>query len=237
MSEFLKYELHIKGTVLCLWSYPRCIKIWILIYCGGLKFPHRAVVLLVLESDGAYTSLNGQSARKSKVLILVCFYKTRGDIEQELWGYWLPEECIKQWCDKRSGYGCLRKNCGQGENEAVTLLYLITWPIWPTYRVKAQDSKRYVSHKWPVSPVTELLPLCFLCCFSGLRALLLLTYTVACKSEIFHELDSMDFHPHNGFHFSELLAFLCHYYSRIFIIWIINFEGSEYRQVSNFYSD
>jgi len=28
--EFLKYELHIKGTVLCFWSFIRCIKIWIM---------------------------------------------------------------------------------------------------------------------------------------------------------------------------------------------------------------
>ena len=37
----------------------------------GLKFPQRAVVLLVLESDGACTILNGHSARKSAVLVLV----------------------------------------------------------------------------------------------------------------------------------------------------------------------
>jgi len=34
------------------------------IYYRGLKFPHRAVVLLVLGSDGACTGLNGHSARK-----------------------------------------------------------------------------------------------------------------------------------------------------------------------------
>ena len=33
------------------------------IYCRGLKFPHRAVVLLVLESDGACTGLNGHSGK------------------------------------------------------------------------------------------------------------------------------------------------------------------------------
>ena len=35
-----------------------------MIYYRGLKFPHIAVVLLVLESDGACTGLNGHSARK-----------------------------------------------------------------------------------------------------------------------------------------------------------------------------
>ena len=122
--------------------------------------------------------------KKSAVLVLVCWYKARCGREQELWGYWLPEGCIKQWCDKRSGYGCLSKKCELGEHEAVTLLYLVPWPSCPTYRVKTQDWKRYVSHHWPVSPVTQQLGLCFLYCFSGLSAILLLTYAVACKSEV-----------------------------------------------------
>jgi len=54
------------------------------IYYSGLKFPHIAVVLLVLESDGKCTSLNGLSARKSAVLVLVCCYKAMGDREQDL---------------------------------------------------------------------------------------------------------------------------------------------------------
>ena len=48
------------------------------------KFPWRAVVLLVLESDSACTGLNGHSARKSAVLVLVCCCKARADREQEL---------------------------------------------------------------------------------------------------------------------------------------------------------
>jgi len=51
----------------------------------GLKLPQRAVILLVLESDVAYTSLNGHSARKSAVLVLVWCYKATGDREQDLW--------------------------------------------------------------------------------------------------------------------------------------------------------
>ena len=46
----------------------------------------------------------------------------------------------------RSGYGCLSKKFEQGEHEAVTLLFLVPWPSWPTYRVKTQDSKHYVSY-------------------------------------------------------------------------------------------
>jgi hypothetical protein len=54
------------------------------IYYSGLKFPHIAVALLALESDGACNSLNGHCARKTKVLVLVCCYKASGDREQDL---------------------------------------------------------------------------------------------------------------------------------------------------------
>ena len=166
------------------------------------------MVLLVLESDGACTGLNGDSARKTKVLVLVWCWKARDDREQELWGYWLPEGCIKQWCDKRSIYGCLNKKCELGEHEAVTLLYLVSWPSCLTYRVKTQDLKHYVSHHWPVSPVTQQLGLWVLYCFSGLWALLLLTYVVACKFWSCHELGCMQCHPHTGFHYSKLLTYV-----------------------------
>ena len=42
-----------------------------MIYYRGLKFPHRAVVLLVLESDVACTGLNGHYARETEVMVLV----------------------------------------------------------------------------------------------------------------------------------------------------------------------
>ena len=54
-----------------------------MIYYRGLEFPHRAAVLLVLEADVACTSLNDHCARKTEVLVLVC-YKARGDREQDL---------------------------------------------------------------------------------------------------------------------------------------------------------
>jgi len=71
LSGFLAYQLHTKGTVLCFWSCLRCIKIWIVIYNKGLKFPHKAVVLLVLDSDAACNILIDHSARKSAVMVLV----------------------------------------------------------------------------------------------------------------------------------------------------------------------
>jgi hypothetical protein len=42
------------------------------VYNKGLEFPQKAVVLLLLESDTAKcTNLNGHSAGKSAVLVLV----------------------------------------------------------------------------------------------------------------------------------------------------------------------
>jgi len=130
------------------------VKSWILIYYRGLKIPHSAVVLLVLESDCACTGLNDHCARESAVLVLVWCYKARGDREQDLWRYCLSEGCIKQWCDKTSGYDCVSKKCELGEHEAVTLLYLVSSPSTPIYRVKKQDSKHIDYHDWPESTLT-----------------------------------------------------------------------------------
>jgi hypothetical protein len=105
------YQLQIKGIVLYCWSFLRCVEISIVIYCRGLKFPHRAVVVLVLESNGACTGLNGHCARTSAVLVLVCCYKASGDREHDLWRYWQSEGCIKQRCDRASGDGCQTKKC------------------------------------------------------------------------------------------------------------------------------
>ena len=69
----------------------------------------------MLESDGACTGLNGHCARKTRMLVLVCCYKARGDREQDLQSYRLPEGCIKKWCDRASGYGCLSNKCLKGE--------------------------------------------------------------------------------------------------------------------------
>jgi hypothetical protein len=65
VSGFLVYQFHIKGIVLYYQRSLRCIKSWIVIYYSGLKFPHGTVVLLVLESDGACTILNGHCLTKN----------------------------------------------------------------------------------------------------------------------------------------------------------------------------
>ena len=38
------------------------------------------------------------------------------------------------------------RSVSRGSNEAVTLLYLVSSPSTPTYRLKSQDLKHYVSH-------------------------------------------------------------------------------------------
>jgi hypothetical protein len=59
----------------------RCIKFWIVIYYKGRKYPQIVVVLLPLESDAAFTTLNGHSARKIAVLVVVWSYKATGEKE------------------------------------------------------------------------------------------------------------------------------------------------------------
>ena len=163
----------IKWIVQYFWGSLKCIKIWIMLHYRGLKFPHRAVVLLVLESDVACTGLNGHSARKTEVLVLVWWNKARGEREQELWGYWLPEGCIKQWCDKPSGYGCLCKKCEQGEHEAVTVLYLVPW-----------------------------LPLIFLKSLCILSGCPVINIRSCCQDRRLSWVGTMEYHPHTGFHYS-----------------------------------
>ena len=75
------------------------------------------MVLLVLESDGACTSLNGHCARKRAVLVLVFEVL-------DLQRYRPPESCINQWFDKPSCCGCVSKKCELGKHEVVTLLCL-----------------------------------------------------------------------------------------------------------------
>jgi hypothetical protein len=154
------------------------------VYYRGLKFPHWALVLLVLESDGACTSLNDHCARKSAVLVLVCCYKARGDREQYLWRYWLSEGCIKQRYDRVSGYGCESR----WSNEAVTLLYLVSLPSTVTYRVGTRYSKRYDYHNGNPNLCSRYLCASFI--ISQVSwSLLFLTYVVSSKIWICHELD------------------------------------------------
>jgi hypothetical protein len=217
VSGFLKYELHIKGTVLYFWSSLRCIKIWIEIYCRGLKFPHRAVVLLVLESDGACISLNCHCARETEVLFLVWCYKARGDRKQDLWRYRLSEGCIKQRCDKHSGYGCLSKKCELWVQWSSELAVSCTLAKLSNI----QSDNTGFETNW-LSPLTRIhidvadssvLPLLFL---KSLCILLGCPIINICSCYQYGKLSwvgPMEYHPHTGFHYSELLTYLCYDYS------------------------
>ena len=108
-QELFKCELHIKGTVLYVWSCRRCIKNWIVVCYRGSKYPQKTAFILLLESDVAGTSLSGHL---SAVLFLMWCCKSTGDREQHLWSYWSPEGCIKKWYGKTKCYSCLYKKCG-----------------------------------------------------------------------------------------------------------------------------
>jgi len=87
----------------------------------GLRFPQKAVVLLALEEGAAAcTSLNGHCVKwplcKKKCSVgFSMMLQSHRWYRIRLWRYWLPERCIKQWCDKPTGDGYLCKKCGLGE--------------------------------------------------------------------------------------------------------------------------
>ena len=110
-------------------SSLRYIKIWIVMFYRGLKFPHTAVVLLALETDAACTSLCDHFARrKSTMFVLVWCYKPTCDTEQDLWKYWLPEGWFSSGSTSLWVMVTSARSVGWGRNEELTLLYLVPWP-------------------------------------------------------------------------------------------------------------
>ena len=169
--------------------------------------------------------------KKSAVLVLVWCYKARGDREQELWGYWLPEGCIKQWCDKPSGYGCLSKKCEQGEQWSSALA--VSYTLAKLSDIQHENTRLETLCFTPLTgifsdtAVRSVLPLLFL------RSLSSPTVNIcSCLQEWnCHELDCMQCHPHTGFPSSKFLTYLCHDYSRIINISVTNIDGIEYEQI------
>ena len=111
VSGYLEYYLHNERTALYFWCFLSSCKCSIVIYCRGLIFPQGAVVLLLLESDAACTSLNGHCAGKK------CIFGFKMMLQSHRWWrtvffrYWRSELCITKWYDMPSGYGCLSKKC------------------------------------------------------------------------------------------------------------------------------
>jgi len=205
VSGFLVYQLHIKGIVPYYWSSLTCIENWILICYMGLKFPHGAVFLHVLESDGACTGLNGHCASNSAVLVLVCCYKARGDREQDLWRYWLPEGCIKQQYDRASGYGCLNKKYEMGEQCSIDLAVSCIL----TKHCDIQSENTRFKTLW-LSPLPTIhidiadscvLPLPFLRSLSNLSGCLIINIRSCHQDRKLSWVGPVEYHPNTGFQF------------------------------------
>jgi hypothetical protein len=107
----------------------------------SVKYPQRAVVFLVLESDAACTIFNGHS--KKKVQFWFKYDATNTEvIENRIFE---GTDCLKAALS--SGMTSLQvmvasaTSWSSGYIEAVSLLYLVPWPSTITYRVDTQDSK------------------------------------------------------------------------------------------------
>ena len=102
----------------------------------------------MLESDGACTGLNGHSARK--VHCWFSYDATEPGVIEKVLIDSEGTDCLKAALS--SGVTSLQvvvasaRSVSRGSNEAVTLLCLVSSPSTPTYRVKSQHSKHYVSH-------------------------------------------------------------------------------------------
>jgi len=223
------YQLYVEGIVLYYWSSLRCIKIWIVIYYRGLKFPHRAAVLLVLESDGACTGLNGHCARKSIVLVLVCCYKARGDREQDLWRYWLPEGCIKKWYD-------------QPQQQVWTGGAMKQWPCCISYLGQALWHTEWKNKikTLRLSPLTgvhidiadsRVLPVMFHRSLSILSGCPIINIHSCHQYKKLSWLGPMEYHPHIRFHYSKLPNYLSYDYGSFIKISGIDLDESGCMQV------
>jgi hypothetical protein len=173
-----------------------------MIYSRWLKFPPRAVVLLLLESDSACTCLNDHSAKNISLLVLVWCNKDRRGGEQALWGYRLPKGCIKLWFCYPSAYGCLSKKCELRNNEAVTLLYLAHWLLLMSLK--------------SLSILSGSLIINIHCCHQDRK----LSW-----------VGPMEYHPHTVFNYSKFRTYLYHDYNRFSNISGLELGGSGYMQV------
>ena len=176
------------------------------------------------------------TVQENAVLDLVWCYKRRGDSEQDLWRYWLPERCIKQWCDKPTADVASARSVGWGSNEALTLLYLIPWP---SALICSNTSFRYIldSHHWLDCPFTAdncVLPLLFLRSVSIMSGCPVINIRSCHQDMKLSWAGPMAYQPHTGFHYSKLLIRLS-YYGSFHNITGMDLCGSGYRRMSNLY--
>ena len=193
------------------------------------------MVFLPLENDGTCTGLNGHCARKHAVLVLVWCYKARGDREQDLWWCWLSEGCIKQWCNKPSGCGCVRKKCEQEEQWSSDLAVSCVWSRHSNIQCENTRFETYwlswltrIHIDLADRSVFPLLFLKSLCIFSGCS---IITLSSCHQDRKLPWFGPIEYHPHSGFHYSKLLTHLCYDYSSFSNISGLDLRGSGYVQV------
>ena len=165
-------ELHIKVTILYDWYSLRCNKICIVICYRGLKFPQKALVFLLLDGDAACTSLNGHSAWKCSVLVLVWCCKSTGDKEQCLWRYWPPEGCNKKWYDKPTHYGCFSKKCWLGEQWSSDIS--VFWNVSKQSNIQSENTRFETLWFSPLTRISIYVVDSSLLCLLFLRSLSIL---------------------------------------------------------------
>ena len=175
------------------------------------------------------------------LLFIVWCFKARGDKEHDLWRHWSPEGCIKQWYDKPEGMVASARSVSWGSNDAVSLLYLVTWPSAGTYRVKTQDLK----HSW-FTPLmiffvhtadNSLLHLLFLSSVSILSGSPVINTRSRYKDTKLSWIGPFACHPHTRFHYSIRLTCLCYDCGSFSSISGMDLNVSGYRKMSNLYAN
>jgi len=154
---------------------------------------------------------------------------------RDLWRYWLSKGCIKQWFDKPSNYGCLSKKCELGEQWSSDIAVSLT--LAKLSDIQSENTRFETLWFTPLTSISSdaayssLLPLLFLRSLSSP-----IINIRSCHQDLkLPWFGLMEYHPCTGFHYSKLQTYLCHDYSSFSNISDINMDGSEYRQVSNFY--
>jgi len=119
---------------------------------GVLNFPHGALVLLVLESDGACTSLNGHSARKNTVLILEWCYKPKVIKNKICEGTDCLNDALSSGMTSLQVMVTSARSVGWGKNGEVTLLCLVPYPRAHMYIMQTQGAETSLTNTTAHNP-------------------------------------------------------------------------------------
>jgi hypothetical protein len=151
------------------------------------------------------TSLNGHSAWKSAVLVLVRCCKSMGDREHSLWRYWPPEGCNEKWYDKPTGYGFLSKKCWLGEQWSSDIA--VSCNLAKHSNIQSENAR--FETLW-FSPLTRIS--INVADSSQLRLLFLRSLSIlwgcpvvniySCHQEMKLWIEPLAYHPHTRFYYS-----------------------------------